>query len=285
MDQAHNELVLRASEEGIFTITLNRPEIANAQNFALLYELDDAFYEFAQDDSARVAILTGAGRHFSSGHDLSDTGDRDALFPRRSMWWQHVGKAGVENRLAREQEMYLGLCRRWRDIPKPTIAMVRGACIAGGLMVAWACDLIYADTTAYFADPTIAMGLTGLEFFAHPWNMGGRRAKEFLFLGERLEANDAVAAGVINRVFAPDELESATKERADRIASMPAMGLAFSKMAVNQSEDAMGMRVGMDAAFGLHQAAHAHNVETTGSLVGDRTPHEIRNIVAGKRWR
>jgi enoyl-CoA hydratase len=125
--------------------------------------------------------------------------------------------------------------------------------------------------------------MNGLEFFAHPWAMGGRRAKEFLFLGERLDAHEAQAAGVINRVFESDELESETMQRARRIAKMPRMGLAFAKLAVNQSEDAMGMRTGMDSAFGLHQAAHAHNLATTGSVVGGVTAADIRDVISGSR--
>ena len=99
-----------------------------------------------------------------------------------------MGKAGGELRWAREQEVYLGMCRRWREIPKPTIAMVQGACIAGGLMLAWICDLIIASEDAFFADPVVRMGLPGVEYFAHPWVLGPRQAKEFLFLGERIGA-------------------------------------------------------------------------------------------------
>ena len=81
---------------------------------------------------------------------------------------------GVESRYARELEVYLGMCRRWREIPKPTIAMVQGACIAGGLMLAWGCDLIVAADDAFFADPVVRMGIPGVEYFAHPWVMGPR---------------------------------------------------------------------------------------------------------------
>jgi enoyl-CoA hydratase len=277
-------LVLYAQSGPVVTITLNRPEVANAQNSALLYELDDAFHAFAQSDEAAVAILVGAGRHFSAGHDLGRGADRDTSFPRRSMWWDHVGKPGVEGRMSRESEVYLGLCRRWREIPKPTVAQVTGACVAGGLMLAWSCDLIYASTDAYFADPVVAMGMPGHEFFAHPWILGPRQAKEFLFLGEKVTASEALRLGMVNRVFEPDVLEAETIALAERIAAMPRMGLALTKLAVNQAEDAMGLRVGMDSVFGLHQAAHAHNVESTGSAIRGRTREEIRAVVEGRPW-
>ena len=84
----------------------------------------------------------------------------------------------------READAYLGLCRKWRDLPKPTIAMVHGGCIAGGLMLAWVCDLIIASEDAFFADPVVRMGIPGVEFFAHPWEVGVRKAKELLFTAD-----------------------------------------------------------------------------------------------------
>lgn len=280
-----SDIVLYELQGSIATIRLNRPQYHNAQNSALLYELDRAFYRFAQDDIARVAILTGQGANFSAGHDLGPESDRDRSFPRISMWWDHVSKLGAENRLAREAEVYLGLCRRWRDIPKPTIAMVRGACIAGGLMLAWSCDLVFASQTAYFADPVVAMGIPGHEFFAHPWIMGARQAKEFLFLGERVDADRALELRIVNRVIPDDQLETVTTDVAERIALMPRMGLTLTKLAVNQAEDAMGLRTGMDSAFALHQLAHSHNSETTGSSIRGRTSAEIKAVVNGAHWR
>jgi enoyl-CoA hydratase len=280
-----DDVVLYELQDSIATITLNRPRYHNAQNSALLYELDRMFCRFAQDDNARVAIVTGRGANFSAGHDLGPESDRDRSFPRISMWWDHVSKVGAENRLAREAEVYLGLCRRWRDIPKPTIAMVRGACIAGGLMLAWSCDLIFAAKTAYFADPVVAMGLPGHEFFAHPWIMGARQAKEFLYLGERVDADRALDLRMVNRVVRDEQLDEVTADVARRISLMPRLGLTLTKLAINQAEDAMGLRTGMDAAFALHQLGHSHNVETTGSSIRGRTSVEIKAVVNGRYWR
>jgi enoyl-CoA hydratase len=151
------------------------------------------------------------------------------------------------------------MCRRWRELPKPTIAAVHGACIAGGLMLAWRCDLIVASEDAFFADPVVKMGISGVEYFAHPWVMGPRFATEFLFLGERVGAQRAHELGMINRVVAREDLERSALDLADRIGSMPRLGLALTKRAVNQAEDLMGLQSGMDSAFGLHHLAHAHN--------------------------
>jgi enoyl-CoA hydratase/carnithine racemase len=252
----------------VAVLTLNRPEVHNAQNSAMLYALDEAFARFAGDDELAVAVLRGAGKSFSSGHDLgSDGADYDLSFDRRTMWWDHVGKVAGENWLARESEVYLGFCRRWRELPKPTIAMVHGACIAGGLMLAWSCDLIIASDDAFFADPVVRMGVPGVELFAHPWVMGPRRAKEFLFLGDRVGAERAYEIGMVNRVVARDALEAETMAIAERIAERPRFGLATAKMAVNQAEDAMGYRTGIDAAFSLHQLAHLQAQVETGSPI------------------
>jgi enoyl-CoA hydratase len=101
--------------------------------------------------------------------------------------WGGFGLDGNEGRYAREQEIYLQVTRRWRNFPKPTIAQVQGKCIAGGLMLAWACDLIVASDDAQFCDPVVTMGVCGVEWFAHPWELGPRKAKELLFTADTCE--------------------------------------------------------------------------------------------------
>ena len=245
-------------------ITLNRPQYRNAQNSAVTYALDAAFQRATNDDAVAVIVLAGAGEHFSAGHDIGTPGrDIDTSFERKAViWWDHVGKPGADNRYAREMEVYLGMCRRWRELPKPTIAMVQGACIAGGLMLAWVCDLIVAADDAFFADPVVRMGIPGVEYFAHPWMLGPRFAKEALFTGDRFSAQRAYEVGMVNRVV-PRGLEPAraTFALADRIAKMPAFGLSLVKRAVNQCEDQMGLRSGMESVFGLHHVGPTHNAE------------------------
>jgi enoyl-CoA hydratase len=258
-------LVLYSKRDAVAMVTMNRPQFRNAQNAAMTYELDAAFNKAINDDEIKVIILAGAGKHFSAGHDIG-TPNRDIHndFPRiASNWWPHENKEGAENYFVREQELYLGMCRRWREIPKPTIAMVQGACIAGGLMLAWVCDLIIASDDAFFSDPVVKMGIPGVEYFAHAHVMNARLAKEFLFLGERMSANRAREIGMINRVFPRSTLESETFDIAARISNMPRFGLALTKKAINQSEDRMGLRDSMDATYGLHHLAHAHNQLTS----------------------
>ena len=274
-----NDVVTYERRGSVAVVTMNRPEYANAQNSAMTYALDGAFYRAVEDDDVSVVVLTGAGKHFSAGHDIGTPGrDVDVSFERKAvLWWDHVGKPGGDQRYAREMEVYLGMCRRWREIPKPTIAMVHGACIAGGLMLAWVCDLIVAADDAFFADPVVRMGIPGVEYFAHPWVLGPRAAKEFLFTGDRFDARRALELGMVNRVVPRAELAAETRAIAGRIAEMPRFGLALTKRAVNQAEDQMGLRSGMDSVFGLHHFAHAHNAETSTDSLGGMNARSMRD--------
>ncbi|WP_435120984.1 enoyl-CoA hydratase [Amycolatopsis thermoflava] len=274
------EDVVRYERRGaVAVVTMNRPEYRNAQNSAMTYALDDAFTRAVNDAGVKVIVLAGEGKHFSAGHDIGTPGrDVDQSFERRAVvWWDHTTREGGDQRFARESEVYLGMCRRWREIPKPMIASVQGACIAGGLMLAWICDLIVASDDAFFADPVVRMGIPGVEYFAHPWVLGPRAAKEVLFTGERFSVQQAQEWGMINRVVPRAELAARTFELAETIARMPQFGLALAKKAVNQAEDLMGLRSGMDSVFGLHHFAHAHNAETSTDSLGGQDARSMRD--------
>ncbi|MFI6215754.1 enoyl-CoA hydratase [Nocardia brasiliensis] len=265
-------------------VTLNRPDYRNAQNSVMTYALDAAFERAVEDPEVGVIVLAGNGKHFSAGHDIGTPGrDHHVHYPNKAtLWWDHVDKAGGDQRFARELEVYLGMCRRWREIPKPTIAMVQGACIAGGLMLAWVCDLIIASDDAFFSDPVVRMGIPGVEYFAHPWVMGPRAAKEFLFTGDRFGAAQAKEWGMVNRVVPRAELENETLALAEKISTMPRFGLALTKKAVNQAEDLMGMRAGMDSVFGLHHFAHAHNAEVGADSLGGMNAKSMKATATGE---
>jgi enoyl-CoA hydratase len=254
-------------------VMLNRPDCRNAQNSEMTYALDAALTRAVDDEEVKVIVLGGNGPHFCAGHDLGTPGrDVDRSFERKAVvWWDHTDKHGGDQRFARESEVYLGMCRRWREIPKPMIAMVHGACIAGGLMLAWACDFIVAADDAFFSDPVVRMGIPGVEYFAHPWVMNPRAAKELLFTGDRMTAERARELGMVNHVVPRERLHEATLEVATRVSAMPSFGLALAKKAVNQAEDLQGMRAGMDSVFGLHHFAHAHNAEVSADALGGAT--------------
>lgn len=276
-----DEVVLYEVQGPVALVTMNRPEFHNAQNSQMTYALDAAFRRACDDDAVKVIVLRGEGKHFSAGHDIGTPGrDVDKSFDRASLWYDHVNKPGGEFLYAREQEVYLGMCRRWREMPKPTIAMVQGACIAGGLMLAWVCDLIVASDDAYFRDPVVRMGIPGVEYFAHAHELNPRIAKEFLFLGERMPAERAWQMGMVNKVVPRDVLLDVTLDMARRIAEMPRLGLQLTKQALNNAEDLMGKRATMDMVFGLHHFAHAHNELVSGDRLGG---YDARSMAGSQR--
>lgn len=265
----NQDVVLYEVRDNVAIVTMNRPEYNNAQNSKMTYALDAAFKQACDDDDVKVIVLAGAGKHFSAGHDIGTPGrDVDKTFDRASLWYDHTNKPGGEFLYAREQEVYLGMCRRWRDMPKPTIAMVQGACVAGGLMLAWVCDLIVASEDSFYSDPVVRMGIPGVEYFAHVHELNPRIAKEFLFLGERMPAERAYQMGMLNKVVARENLEEETLSIASRIAKMPRLGLQLTKQVVNNAENLMGKNSTMDMAFGLHHFAHVHNENVSGDKLG-----------------
>jgi enoyl-CoA hydratase len=250
-------------------ITMNRPDFNNAQNGQMTYALDDAFIRATNDDDVRCIVLAGTGKHFSAGHDIGTPG-RDLLkqFDNRLMVPPHVTRPGAELLYTREQEQYLGMCRRWRDVSKPTVAMVQGACIAGGLMLAWCCDLIIASEDAFFQDPVVRMGIPGVEYFAHAFELPPRIAKEFLLLGERMPAARAEQFGMVNRIVPRDNLREEVAAIAAKLAAQPRLGAWLTKQAVNHVEELRGKRAAMDAVFHMHHFAHAQNDLTSDNSLG-----------------
>ena len=263
------DIVLYEAREGVAWITMNRPQYHNAQNGKMTYLLDDAFKKAVADDEVKVIVLRGEGKHFSAGHDIGTPGrDVHLSQDRVTMWYDHADKEGGEFLYVREAEAYLGMCRRWREIPKPTIAAVQGACIAGGLMLAWVCDLIVATDDAYFSDPVVRMGIPGVEYFAHPYELNPRIAKEFLFTGNKMGAERAYQMGMVNQISSRDTLMTDVEALAMKIAAMPRLGLALTKQAINNVEELQGKRSAMEAAFAWHHFTHVHNDLTTGNKLG-----------------
>jgi len=252
-------ILYQTPEDGIARIVLNRPQTANAQDTQFLYELNSAFDRAAHDDDIRVIILAANGKHFSSGHDLSEQNWHANMHDHETIGTMcGFTCAGAEAQMSREEEIYIGFSERWRNIPKPTIAAVQGKCIAGGLMLVWPCDLIIATEDASFSDPTVSFGIGGVEYFAHLWEVGARKAKEMLFTSDALSAADALRLGMVNQVVPRDQLESAALEMARKIAAKSRFALKLAKKAINGAQDAQGRNVAMQNAFHLHQLAHAH---------------------------
>jgi enoyl-CoA hydratase len=271
-----------ALEDGVARIVLARAEKHNAQDKAMLYALNAAFDRAAHDDDVRCIILAADGDDFSSGHDTRDRSKLSDFEPVGV--WGGASLPGAEGHMAYEQEIYLGFCWRWRNIPKPTIAQVQGKVIAGGLMLAWVCDLIIASDDATFADPVVAFGVNGVEYFAHPWEVGVRKAKEMLFTGMPIDAAEAKSLGMVNRVVPRNELEAYTLGMASHIAERPSMGLKLAKQSVNQAQDVQGLWASLQAAMSLQQLGHSHAQQVHNLPVDPKGLKIIRNQArAGSR--
>ena len=222
----------------------NRPAQRNAESQQLLQELDEALLRATNEDDVRVIVLAGRGDHFSAGHDLKEAEEKRAAFT-------------VEERWAYESRHYLDYALRIYDCPKPTIAQVQGACIAGGFMVASLCDLLVASDDAFFSDPVIhTMGAAAVEVLIHPWVLGMRKAKEMLFMGSRLSAEEALRIGFASKVVARDELDNTVIAMAQRIAEAPPFSLMLAKRSLNRTADMQGFKAAIHAHFDTHQLSH-----------------------------
>jgi enoyl-CoA hydratase len=248
------EKVIYEVVDNVAVITLDRPEAANAQSHKVLEELDRAWKAADVDPAVKVIVFKSNGKHFSAGHDMSGAG--------------RSSSAPVEYRAETlydwETRNYLHYAKSWRQVPKPSIAAVQGKCIAGGLMLCWPCDLIIAADNAQFSDPVLAMGICGVELHAHTWEFGPRKAKELLFTGDAITAQQAEQLGMVNRVVPLDELVPATMALAQRIARQDALALRMAKRAVNQTLDIQGYTNSIDAIFDMHHFGHARAALVTG---------------------
>jgi enoyl-CoA hydratase len=232
--------------DAVGVITLNRPEAANAQSRKVLEELDAAWKDADRDPAVKVIVFKSNGKHFSAGHDMSSTKDMSGPVEWHADAWYDW-----------ETRHYLHYAKSWREVPKPSIAAVQGKCIAAGLMLCWPCDLIIAADNAQFSDPVVAMGICGVELHAHTWELGARKAKELLFTGDAITAQEAQQLGMVNRVVPLDELVSATMAMAQKIARQDAFTLRMAKRAVNRTLDIQGYTSSIDAVFDMHHLGHA----------------------------
>jgi enoyl-CoA hydratase len=250
-------------EGNVAVITLDRPQAANAQTPGILKDLDDAWRRADLDAEAKVIVFMSTGKHFSAGHDMSGndpSGDGRGLSPARV-----DGRFRAEDYYDWETRGYLDYARRWRDIPKPTIAAVQGKCIAAGLMLCWPCDLIIAADNALFSDPVALMGIMGVEYHAHTWEFGPRKAKELLFTADALTAEEARQTGMVNHVVPLDDLRTYTMQLAQRIAVMDPWALRMAKRAVNHTMDTMGFSTSIASSFDMHHLGHTRALAATGS--------------------
>jgi enoyl-CoA hydratase len=248
--------VIDPGDTGIARVTLARLAQRNAQNKQMTYEMNAAFDDASRRTDVKVIVLDADGPHFSSGHDTRDPvpmSNFDLVFP-----YGGFDLPGEEGAMALEQEIYFDMAWRWRNLPKPLIAAAHGKTIAGGLALLWVADVIVASDDAMFSDPTVAFGVNGIEYHAHGWEFGARKAKEFLFTGDWVTAQEAHRLGMVNHVVPREELHQFTMDLAGRMALRPSFALKLAKESVNQMLEAQGQYTAMRAAFSLQHVGHAH---------------------------
>jgi enoyl-CoA hydratase len=243
--------ILYGKADRIAKITVNRPEVRNAISIQVYKELDDAFTKAEEDDEVRVIVVAGAGDNFGAGHDI---GSSDRLAEQNLP----VGAAKLAESMKDLSKFMWGMRDRQRNLSKPTIAMVQGYCIMGSWMLASACDLIIASEDARFVDRAVSWGGTHVEYFTLFWDVGPRKAKEYLWTGDFLDAKEAWRLGMVNRVVPREQLEEETITLAKRIALNDPFALRLSKSSVNQAMDIMGQSAAMKASFYMFALGYAH---------------------------
>jgi enoyl-CoA hydratase len=237
---------VRIRREGpIAVLTVDRPEAANAQSTAVLQQLDAELDRLDTDEDVLVVVLRAEGEHFSAGHDLKE------IFAGEEPWVAR--RATPEGKLRHEQALYVAPMVKLRDLRPVTIAAVQGACTAAGLMLAAMCDLIVAADDARFSNPVARMSGVGVELLVEPWEMGPRKAKEFLLCALTLDAAEAERVGLVNRVVPRADLDAEARRMAEEVARVPALPAEAIKRSINGMVDRMGQRDSWQLHFWLHQ--------------------------------
>ncbi|KMS52022.1 enoyl-CoA hydratase [Novosphingobium barchaimii LL02] len=268
--------------EGVARIVLARADKHNAINPQLIFDVNEAFNRAVRDEAVKVIILGADGRNFSAGHDIADTvADYQAAVQANSpgvSTWSDFAEDYTHGWYAAEKEAYLESARRWRNLSKPTICTVQGKCIAGALIFAWVCDIIVAAKDAQFSDPTVTFGVSGVEWLGHPWELGPRKAKEFLFTSDIWSAEEAHRLGMVNHVVEREELDDFALAMAKRIALKPAFALKLAKEAVNKTLDTQGQMNAIDQAFSLHHLCHNQNFRKFGYGMDTSNLPKVANV-------
>lgn len=209
--------------EGVATITLNRPDVYNALNDEITYELQDALKAVAKDELVRVVVLTGEGKAFCSGQDL-----KAASGQQKRSFMDSLHKR------------YNPIIRAMRNLPKPIVCRMNGVAAGAGCSIALACDVIVANEEAQLIEIFINIGLvpdSGSSFFL-PRAVGFNKAFELSSMGNRLKASEAVSIGLINKAVPAGELDAAVKGYTDFYAKAPTKSIGLIKKMLNKAQTA-----------------------------------------------
>jgi enoyl-CoA hydratase len=267
--------VLLVEKRGaVLWLTMNRPEVRNAQDTELIEALSAALHDADWDDDVRVVALAGSGEHWSTGHDLN------AIIGDTAPDQWRLMRETPEGKMRHEQIMYVDKCLELYHFRKPTIAVVQGACVAAGLMLASMCDLIIASDDAYFSNPVLKMSGAGVELLTEPWDIGFRKAKEFLFTGDKIDAQEAWRLGLVNKVVPRASLEEEAMSLAERVALVPPITAQMVKQSINQAQSLAGK----EHSWKFHFVAHhfTHNSATALRMLEERTSKPMKEVFADR---
>jgi enoyl-CoA hydratase len=248
MNTPTESTVLYEKRDGKAYITFNRPEKRNALTYEAFDRMMACLADAQDDDDVRVVVITGAGDHFSTGHDLAQIGSEYGFDPS--------GKGRRPSQRAR-----LDFDRRhlnqFRDLfycSKPTIALVRGYCVGAGLHIVEACDLAIASDAARIGHPEQKAGLGGAAYMTalNILAAGPKKARELLLIADMLEPDEAVRMGLVNKVVPDSGLHAAGEDWADRIAKLPRDAIALGKAAVHLAMDSLGMTTQFAHGYVMH---------------------------------
>jgi len=232
-----------SSEAGVAQLELHRPERINALNKAMLLEINAALDAFESDAAVRVIVLSGAGRGFSSGFDLKEQMERR---PEGAAVWREV------------LDLDFSTTMRFWDSPKPTVAAIHGACMAGAFEMALACDLAACSRDAVFGEPELKFG-AGIVTLLLPWVVGPKAAKDIILTGDdAINAERALALGIVSRVVPEGEHLSAALRIARQMAVIDPDLVRDTKKALNRSYEIQGMRAALDTALDIDHAIESH---------------------------
>jgi 2-(1,2-epoxy-1,2-dihydrophenyl)acetyl-CoA isomerase len=254
--------LLETIEDGIATLTFNRPERMNALSTPIMQGLLDGLPRLAGDPAVKVVVLTGSGRAFCAGGDVKDMAQ------------------GGEKRSAAEATAHLRsrmeVSRILHELPKPTIAMINGPAAGAGLALALACDLRLAGTSARLVTAFVRVGFSG-DFggsFFLTRLVGTAKARELYFTGRPVEAEEALTLGLVNRVVPDEELTTATMELARSLAHGPLIALSLMKRNLNCAESGdLAELLDMEAAHQVQTGRTEDHREAAKAFVEKRAPN------------
>lgn len=251
----------------IAQLTLNRPERLNALNKAALEEINQAMDQAEADDTVRVIVVSGAGRAFSSGFDLKAQMEQR---PEGAKLWRDILDLDFDTTM-----------RFWNS-PKPTIAAVHGACLAGAFELAMACDITIAAEDAVFGEPELKFG-AGIVTMLLPWMTSPKQAKRIILSADdRIAARDALAMGLVSRVVAPGTQLTEALRTARGIALMDPVLVAETKKALNRTYEIQGMPTALKVALDIDHGIESHGCPDKRAFMDVARERGMREAIA---WR